>query len=128
MLVQASLSAERLALRHEEVPVEAEITRIPQATRLLKGGGIAVVGILLGPATIWMPGVHMVSTWLLPLLGIGIGFYVYRIEMKLGTITGTCPSCTQRFEIEGGTVDEPMWLRCNHCQHPLEFLIPTDNV
>lgn len=105
------------------VEAQADLRRYSDAARMARGLPIAVGGVVLGACSILIPAVHLISTWLLPLLGGFIGWYVYRIRLVVGAVRGTCPKCGEAFEAEGGTWDEreALWLRCNHCAHPLQL-------
>ena len=98
----------------------ALVDRYSSGARLGKGVGIAVGGLVLGAATIVIPGVHLISTWAIPLLAFGIAWYFYN---KLGAVTevqGTCPSCGASMQSEGGAWEDPMWVRCSGCNTPLQ--------
>ena len=101
----------------------AEVTRRSAAVRATLALGIAVGGTLLGVATIVIPGVHLISTWLFPLLAVGIAVYVSRIHARVGPVSGSCPACAEELSIPapGSIADEAVWVRCAHCQHPLEL-------
>lgn len=104
----------------------AEVTRYSSARRLGRAGAVALGGVVLGGLSILIPGLHLISTWLLPLLGIGVAGWLLSVHARVGLVEGTCPSCGQAMRIEGtGHVgSEAVWVRCNHCQHPLELVIP----
>jgi hypothetical protein len=80
-----------------EAPVSVEITRYNLAIRLTRSLPIFVGSVILGAATIIVPGVHLISTWFIPLLGSGIALYVFRVHARIGTIDGRCPSCEAEF-------------------------------
>ncbi|MBX2799901.1 MAG: hypothetical protein KTR31_19635 [Myxococcales bacterium] len=108
-------------------PVEgtAVVTRYAATDRTTRAGAIALGGILLGGLSIVVPGVHLISTWLLPLLGLGIAAYVHRIHARVGTVRGICPSCGEDMAIEdtGAVADEAVWVRCDRCTHPMELIL-----
>jgi hypothetical protein len=106
-----------------ESPCNAEIHRYAQPTRLLRAGVVAGGFLLAGAASIVIPTVHLLSTWLLPLIGFGIAYYVYKVETKVGAVSGNCPDCAADIQIDSaGTIDaDPLWLRCGTCNLPLEF-------
>jgi hypothetical protein len=104
--------------------VSVEITRYNLAIRLTRSLPIFVGSVILGAATIIVPGVHLISTWFIPLLGSGIALYVFRVHARIGTIDGRCPSCEAEFSQNGGPYEDPMWIRCPSCSVPLELVLP----
>ncbi len=100
-----------------------DVTRYGAGARAARAGGLLLGGLALGAATIVIPTVHLISTWLIPLLGAGVALYVYRVRARVGEITGTCPSCGEAMRIEspGAVADEAVWVRCDRCAHPLEL-------
>ena len=107
----------------EPVSGTAEVTRYSAAARAARAWGLAIAGIVIGAASIVVPGVHLISTWLIPLLAIGLALYVRRIRARVGLINATCPSCGEPMSIEspGAVADEAVWVRCDKCTHPLEL-------
>ena len=97
----------------------ADVERRGMASRILRGGGIALVGIGLGAASLPVPGLHFVAPPALSLLGLGIGAYVARQSVIVGTVRATCPDCGAAIEAHGGTASEDVWIRCPACTLPL---------
>ena len=121
--LSTSMAAHSIQLRPrdgEAVAATAEVVRYGPGDRTSRAGLIAGCGIALGAMSIVVPGVHLISTWLLPLLGLGIAAYVYRIEAKVGPIAGPCPSCgaTMNIEAPGSVADEAVWVRCDQLSPP----------
>ena len=102
-----------------------EVTRFSSGRRMGQAAGIAVGGILLGAATIVIPGVHLISTWAIPLLSFGIAAYLFSRRGVIGAVTGECPSCHQQMNSPGGAWEDPMWVRCNQCEAPVEVKLST---
>lgn len=101
----------------------AEVTRFSGSQRLMKAVGVGVGGTILGLCTIIIPGLHFVTTWLLPLLSIGIAIYLYGRKGAVAAVKTTCPACGDPIEAEGGAWEEPMWVRCPKCQAPLQVIL-----
>ena len=106
-----------------EVDVQAEVTRYTAGQRGVVAGALVLTTTPLGLATLFIPGVHFVGPWLIPMLGMAVAWYLYNRVMVVGDVTGDCPDCSEHMIItEGGSVgNDPMWLRCPHCNTPLEF-------
>jgi len=108
-----------------QIEVDAEIKRYGGGARLLRGGATVLAFFVLGALFIPVPGVHLVLPWFLPLLGLGIGAYIARVSLSVGEVKGECPDCDKAMQIEkSGSVaeDEALWLRCPHCQVPMELM------
>jgi hypothetical protein len=103
----------------------AEVQRFSSAQRLSKALPVAVGGTVLGLCTIVIPGVHLISVWLIPLLSLGIAWYFYSRIGAVDSVTGPCPDCEAEMTAEGGPWEEPMWLRCSACNKPLEVRLST---
>lgn len=101
----------------------AVITRWSGPRRGARAISIAVAGLLIGMATVIIPAVHLVSTWLIPLLSLGIAWYVVQIRSRVDRVEGVCPSCGASISagpFGAATDDEPLWVRCPSCTIPLE--------
>lgn len=101
----------------------AVITRWSGLTRAARAIAIAVAGLLIGMASIIVPGLHLVSTWLIPLLSLGIAWYVLQIRSRIERVEGLCPSCGASVAagpFGAAADDEPLWVRCPSCTIPLE--------
>lgn len=103
----------------------ADIARYGSSKRLVTALGVAIGGTVLGLCTIVIPGVHFVAPWLLPLLSIGIAFYLYGRKGVCAGVQVDCPACKASIEAEGGPWEEPMWVRCPECQAPLKVIPAT---
>jgi hypothetical protein len=106
------------------IEAEAEITRYGSGARMVRGGGVVVVFFMLAAIFVFVPGLHLVTTWFLPLLGLGLGAYIGRVSLWVGEVSGECPDCNKAMVIgKSGPVaaDEALWLRCPHCTLPLEL-------
>ena len=118
---------ERATLRHRDgrtAEVEADVRRYSAGRRTGTAAAILAVAFIVGPSTIVVPGVHFVAPWLVPLLGIGVALYIYRRVMIVDEVRGDCIDCGQAMRItEGGSVgNDPLWVRCPHCNTPMEFV------
>ncbi len=101
----------------------AEVTRYTDGQRLSRALPVGIGGTILGLCTIVIPGLHFVSTWLVPLLSIGTAMYLYNRKGLLGVTRATCPSCGEQMQAEGGPWEDPMYVRCNHCNTPMEVTL-----
>ena len=123
MAIETVILAQR---QGEPVQGTAEVTRYGAGARAARAWGLAIGGTVLGAASILVPGLHFVSTWLLPMLAIGLALYVVRIRARVGGITGVCPRCGEPMNVDspGAVADEAVWVRCDQCMHPLELRLP----
>ncbi|MCB9693953.1 MAG: hypothetical protein H6736_19265 [Alphaproteobacteria bacterium] len=106
-------------------PATADIDRFSGGQRLMKALPIALGGLLLGAGSIVIPGVHLISTWAIPLLGFGIAWYYYSRVGAVGSVEGSCPACGEGMVAEGGPWEDPMWVRCPKCNEPLQVKLST---
>ena len=105
---------------------KADIKVYSRAGRILLGGGIAIAGCLLGAASVFVPIWHFIGTWLIPVIGIAAGRYVYTVIARVSLIKGPCPACLQGILIEkGGAIEGAnLWLRCPRCSEPFRVVLP----
>lgn len=102
---------------------QAQLTRWPLGVRAGRASAIAASGVLAGAASVIIPAVHLVSTWLIPLLSFGIAAYVLQVRARVDRIEGVCPKCGETLSagpFGAATDDEPLWVRCPSCTLPLE--------
>ncbi|MEZ4316002.1 MAG: hypothetical protein R3F61_00790 [Myxococcota bacterium] len=104
---------------------QAEVSRFSNGQRLSKALPVGIGGTLLGLGTIVIPGLHLVSTWAIPLLSWGIAWYFFNKRGSLGTVSAMCPSCGKPMQAEGGAWEDPMYVRCDKCMTPFEVAVAT---
>lgn len=110
---------------HEQAEGTAEVVRFNTAQRLTRAVPVAVIGTIVGLGTIVIPGLHLVSTWAIPLLSIGIAAYLYQRRGTVDRVQGSCPSCSAALDADGGAWEDPMWVRCKSCEAPLQVVLKT---
>ncbi|MCB9761837.1 MAG: hypothetical protein H6739_18550 [Alphaproteobacteria bacterium] len=104
----------------------AELTRPEDGARIGKSVGLMLGGVLLAIPFLFVPGVHLFTTWALPLAGAIAAYSTFRTRAKLGRVEGTCPACQAAITLEGGRVTEKMYDDCPQCSRPLQLLISED--
>ncbi len=124
--IGASMATEPFTLRTRRgasSEATAEVDRTPAATRWARAAGVAVVGTLVGLATIVVPTVHLVSVWAVPLLSWGVAAYTLTLRGKLRSVRGPCPACAVEIELgqQGELTDEVIWALCPKCNEPLKI-------
>lgn len=85
-----------------------------------KAAGFALGGLVLGACALPIPGVHLIATWALPLLGFFFAYRAWSTATELVRIKTTCPGCEAAVELpggqySGGAMDE----QCPDCMRPL---------
>ena len=116
-----------ITLRGEDgqtAPADATIERYPEAARIGKAVAFFAGGFLLGGACIFVPVLHLVTTWALPLAGIVLGMRTLKIDRAFGPITGTCPLCEKQIELRGGPIKASNWRVCPECGKDIEIVAP----
>ncbi len=107
----------------ETASAEATIEAYPETARIGKAVGFFAGGFLLGGACIFVPVLHLVTTWALPLAGIVFGLRTLKIDRAFGPITGTCPLCEKPIELRGGPIKTSNWRVCPECQKDLQVVV-----
>ncbi len=107
----------------ETAPADATIERYPEAARIGKAVAFIAGGFLLGFACIFVPVLHLITTWALPLAGIVLGRRTLKIDRAFGPITGTCPLCEKPIELRGGPIKTSNWRVCPECQKDLQVVV-----
>lgn len=74
-------------------------------------GGAAVLVVV--------PVVHLISTWLFPLVAVLGAFNALRTPRRVSHVTGRCPVCQGKLLLAGGRADFPVRDSCEHCGRPL---------
>ncbi|TNE85143.1 MAG: hypothetical protein EP330_27470 [Deltaproteobacteria bacterium] len=122
------MASESIILRtrdKREVEGTAEVHRTNPASRTAYMVGFPVAGLILGIPTIFIPGVHFVAPWALPLAGLVVGGYMAGRTGVVSDVKGTCPECGEAFTAEGGSLgNDTLYVRCTGCKTPLEVVIP----
>ena len=108
----------------ETAPADATIERYPEAARIGKAIAFIVGGFLLGFACIFVPVLHLFTTWALPLAGIVLGRRTLKIDRAFGPIKGLCPLCEKPIELRGGPIKTSNWRVCPQCNKDLEIVTP----
>ena len=103
----------------------AAVLRYTDADRLRRAVPIGVGGTLLGLCTIVIPGVHLISTWLIPLISLYVASYFYNRQGAIDDVQFTCPECDAASQSEGGAWEDPMWVRCSACSKPIRVTLDT---
>lgn len=105
------------------VPATARLRRYSAVERGMRAAVVAIGGTSLGIASVAIPGVHLISVWLLPMLSIGIGAYLLRVHTRVRGLQAICPQCTEDIDIDnvGALTSEAAWIRCPHCGLPLRI-------
>jgi hypothetical protein len=106
----------------ETAPADATIDAYPEAARIGKAVGFFVGGFVLGGACIFVPVLHLITTWALPLAGIVFGLRTLKIDRAFGPITGRCPRCDKPIELRGGPIKASNWRVCPECRKDIEVL------
>ena len=101
----------------------ADVVRVSGPGRLVRAGVPVLGGLVLGAATLPIPGLHFFAPWFLPLLGLGMGWYLAGVRARVASASGPCPACGGPVDAGdlGGIGAEPVWLRCDGCGVPLEL-------
>lgn len=108
----------------ETAPADATIERYSDSARIGKAVAFFAGGFLLGGACIFVPVLHLVTTWAVPLAGIVLGMRTLGIDRAFGPIKGVCPVCSKAIELRGGPIKASNWRVCPDCGKDIEVLAP----
>lgn len=97
-------------------PGTGDIVRRSKSSRVVRATLYVLAGLLTGAGSILIPLLHLVSTWLLPLVGIALAYRTMQREFVVRAIEGVCPSCKQAINLSGRTVQGGDWQYCPHCE------------
>lgn len=121
--VEITLRSEQGATR----PATATLTRYERGERLARAAAFGGLGLLGAGLFIFVPAVHLITTWLLPLAGLIAARSAWRTEAKLTDAHGECPACAAKITLSGGQLTEaPLWDACPECSRPLCLVVPTE--
>ncbi|MCP4804326.1 MAG: hypothetical protein GY913_22815 [Proteobacteria bacterium] len=85
-----------------------------------KAAALAIGGLVAGACSAFIPVVHFVATWALPLLGFFLAWRVWSTASELVRIGTTCPGCDKTVELPGGQYGGGrMEEQCPDCMRPL---------
>ena len=89
-------------------------------SRTVKAAAIMVAGFAGGGACIIVPGLHLVTTWALPLLGIVLGLRAYRTQASIDGGQGACPACGKPIDLIPIKVGADLAsMTCPSCKEPV---------
>lgn len=100
-----------------EVMRPSRAANVTRAIALL-GGSLVAAGIF-----IFIPIVHLVTTWALPLLGIVLARGALRRKVAVYDAQGACPSCGETVRLPGGDLEDPSWQICLRCGAPIRVAL-----
>lgn len=111
-----------LQLRSESGAIaqaSGEWRRYDVSERALRAGGLAVGGVLAATVCLFVPVLHLLTTWLLPLLGAVAAWNAWRTRERIRAISGTCPACTASVHLDGGRYQSGLRDACPACRRIL---------
>jgi hypothetical protein len=125
------VAEETIALHNRDgrvVDARGAVRRVSHPQRVVRAGAVAGTSFVLAAVSIFIPGVHLIAPWLLPIIGVFVAVFVYQIGARVDDIHGECPGCDASLNLPlGGTIDnEPLWLRCPGCNAPFEVRIRSE--
>ena len=106
-----------------ERPAEGTLVRQSDGARVGRAIALALGGFAGAMVCVVIPGVHLITTWLLPLLGLVAARQALRTRARIEGLRGQCPACNAAIELEGGRVTEPMFEPCPACHRNLRVAL-----
>ena len=102
---------------------QGRVRRYSSGARFARAGAIVLTGFMLGGLSIFIPVVHLISTWLLPLLSLAMAWYFAAVRVVIGQVSGPCPQCGESLTVKGGAQASDLWVRCTSCATPFRFAL-----
>ncbi len=91
--------------------------------RTAKAIGLALGGFIAAGICLFVPLLHLITTWLLPILGLWAAWNGWRTQESYTSVEGACPACAAAISLDGGRVADPMWDQCPACKRPVQIII-----
>ena len=105
----------------KSVDGEASLTSIDPATRGGKAAAFLLAGLAAAAACIWIPIVHLITTWLFPLLGAVMAWRTWTTEATFASAEAACPECGAALPLSGRGAKFPLREGCGSCSTQLEI-------
>ena len=91
--------------------------------RVVSGVVCVAAGLVVAVLLLPVPGLHLFSTWMFPLLGIVVGGYLATKPGDVVSVAASCPACGAAITLPGGPIEASMWRACPGCAVPLELRV-----
>jgi len=100
---------------------QATLSVVDPATRGGKAAAFAVAGIVGAAACIWIPIVHLITTWLFPLIGAVMAWKTWSTQAVFASATASCPECSHSLALVDKGANFPLRESCTSCSTQLEI-------
>ena len=107
----------------ETTPAEGTLVRPSDSSRIGREVAFALAGFLGAAVCVFIPGVHLFTTWGLPLAGLLTARHVLNTRARIDGLGGQCPACKATIQLEGGRFREPMFEPCPSCPRNLQIQV-----
>lgn len=99
----------------------ATLSSVDPATRGGKAAACVVAGIVGAAACIWIPIVHLITTWLFPLIGAAMAWKIWTTQATFASATASCPECGAALSLADKGANFPLREGCSSCSTQLEI-------
>jgi len=99
----------------------ATLAAIDPATRGGKAAAFVAVGVVAALACIWIPIVHLITTWLFPVVGAVLAWKTWTTEATFAEAAAACPECGAALTLKDRGAKFPMREGCAGCSTQLEI-------
>lgn len=100
----------------KSTPGEVRIIEWNSRERLIRAAKVLALCWGIALITIPIPMVHFVVPPIMLLVGPFLFYVNYKQENGVAGGQGTCPSCSQKFDVVSGKLRWPIFEICNHCK------------
>jgi hypothetical protein len=105
----------------------AELEGLADSARAGKAAAFAVAGLAGAAMCIWIPMVHLLTTWLLPLIGGAMAWKTWNTKAVFSSIEASCPECGAALAWTGRGASFPLRDACAGCESQLEVTEVTED-
>lgn len=97
-----------------------QLVRYSLQARLGRALGSLGLGLVGAALCLPVPGVHLLTTWALPLAGALAAWGAWQTHTRLEGLRGPCPDCGAEVALDGGRLRSPHWSACPRCHHNVQ--------
>ena len=98
----------------------ARLDGLADSARGGKAAAFLIGGLVAAALCIWIPLVHLLTTWLFPLLGAAMAWKTWNTKAVFAAIEARCPECDAPLAWTGRGAAFPIREACASCETQLE--------
>lgn len=99
----------------------ATFSTVDPGSRAGKAAAFLIGGVALAGVCIMIPIVHLITTWLFPVLGAAMAWKTWTTELTLDTVDAACPECGAALGWRDMGARFPLRESCPSCDTQLQI-------